>query len=91
MSLPMPSIKYAKGANISNDPVMAKNVNVFGPKIEIDESSPDTLLKEALELAKASDVIVAVVGEAAEMTGEAASRTDISIPDAQKNSFRLWR
>ncbi len=85
---PDASITYAKGANISNDPVMAKNVNVFGPKIEIDERSPDTLLKEALEVAKASDVIVAVVGEASEMTGEAASRTDISIPDAQKKLIR---
>ncbi len=81
---PKASINYAKGANISNDTVMAKNVNVFGPKIEIDERSPETLLNEALELAKASDVVVAVVGEASEMTGEAASRTDISIPDSQK-------
>ncbi|WP_091866512.1 beta-glucosidase BglX [Pricia antarctica] len=81
---PDAAIRYAKGANISNDTVMAKNVNVFGPKIEIDKRSPETLLNEALEVAKASDAIVAVVGEASEMTGEAASRTDISIPDAQK-------
>lgn len=78
------AITYAKGANITNDTVMAKNVNVFGPKIEIDERSPESLLNEALEVAKASDVVVAVVGEASEMTGEAASRTDISIPDSQK-------
>ncbi|HET8737596.1 MAG TPA: beta-glucosidase BglX [Pricia sp.] len=81
---PEASITYAKGANITNDTVMAKNVNVFGPKIEIDARSPETLLNEALEVAKASDVVVAVVGEASEMSGEAASRTDISIPDAQK-------
>ncbi len=81
---PDASITYAKGANISNDTVMAKNVNVFGPKIEIDERYPETLLNEALEVVKASDVVVAVVGEASEMTGEAASRSDISIPDAQK-------
>ncbi len=81
---PDASITYAKGANISNDTVMAKNVNVFGPKIVIDERSPEALLNEALEVAKASDVVVAVVGEASEMTGEAASRTNISIPEAQK-------
>ncbi len=85
---PTASISYAKGANISNDTVMAKNVNVFGPKIEIDERSPETLLNEALEIAKTSDVVVAVVGEASEMTGEAASRTDISIPDSQKKLIR---
>ena len=81
-------ITYAKGANISNDTVMAKNVNVFGPKIEIDKRSPETLLNEALEAANASDVVVAVVGEASEMTGEAASRTDISIPEPQKKLIR---
>lgn len=81
---PKASISFAKGANISNDSVMAKNVNVFGPRIEIDDRSPEILLKEALEVAKTSDVIVAVVGEATEMTGEAASRTDISIPASQK-------
>ncbi|MGB7393811.1 MAG: beta-glucosidase BglX [Pricia sp.] len=81
---PDATITYAKGANISNDTVMAKNVNVFGPKIEIDERSSETLLNEALEVARASDIVVAVVGEASEMSGEAASRTDISIPDAQK-------
>ncbi|WP_373517310.1 beta-glucosidase BglX [Pricia sp.] len=85
---PEATITYAKGANITNDTVMAKNVNVFGPKIEIDERSPETLLKEALEVANASDVLVAVVGEASEMTGEAASRTDLSIPDAQKKLIR---
>ena len=32
---------------------------------------------------KNADVVVAVIGEATEMTGEAASRTDISIPEPQ--------
>ncbi|MDT7829369.1 beta-glucosidase BglX [Pricia sp. S334] len=85
---PEASITYAKGANITNDTVMAKNVNVFGPKVEIDKRSPETLLNEALAAAKAADVVVAVVGEASEMSGEAASRTEISIPDAQKRLIR---
>ncbi len=81
-------ITYAKGANISDNPELAKKVNVFGPRIEIDERSSETLLKEALEAAQKSDVIIAVVGEATEMSGEAASRTDISIPDSQKKLIR---
>lgn len=81
---PALSVGYAKGANLSDDPVLAKNVNVFGPRIEIDPRSPEALLREALELAAASDVVVAVVGEATEMTGEAASRTDLSLPPSQK-------
>lgn len=82
------TIKYAKGANISDDSTFAKKVNVFGERISISDRSADALLKEALDVANASDVIVAVVGEATEMSGEAASRTDITIPDSQKKLIR---
>lgn len=81
-------ITYAKGANISNDKQLAKNVNVFGPKIEISEESPEELLAQALEVAKKADVIVAVVGEASEMSGEAASRTNLLLPESQKVLIR---
>ncbi|MFI8377488.1 beta-glucosidase BglX [Leeuwenhoekiella sp. NPDC079379] len=85
---PNAKITYAKGANISNDSAFAKKVNVFGPRIEISEQTPETLLKEALATAKTADIIVAVVGEATEMSGEAASRTDITIPESQKVLIR---
>ena len=85
---PNATIQYAKGANISDDEEFAKHVNVFGPRIEIDERSPEVMVDEAVELAKNADVVVAVVGEATEMTGEAASRTDISIPESQKILIR---
>ena len=85
---PEANIEYAKGANISNDSSFAKKVNVFGERIQISDESPETLLREALDLANSSDIIVAVVGEATEMSGEAASRTDITIPDAQKKLIR---
>ncbi len=82
------NVIYAKGANISDDTVFAKKVNVFGTRIDIDKRSPDEMLKEALDAAGKADVIVAVVGEASEMSGEAASRTDISIPESQKKLIR---
>jgi beta-glucosidase len=85
---PNAKIEYAMGANINDDSTFAKKVNVFGPRIEISERSPDEMLKEALELAKRSDVVVAVVGEATEMSGEAASRTDLTIPESQKKLIR---
>lgn len=81
-------IVYAKGANISDDTLFAKKVNVFGTRIDIDKRSPDAMLSEAIAVAKKSDVIVAVVGEASEMSGEAASRTDITIPESQKKLIR---
>ncbi len=81
-------ILYAKGANISDDTVFAKKVNVFGTRIDIDKRSPEEMLNEAMTIANQSDVVVAVVGEASEMTGEAASRTDITIPESQKKLIR---
>ncbi|MGW1453597.1 beta-glucosidase BglX [Salegentibacter agarivorans] len=85
---PNAEISYAKGANISNDTTFAKNVNVFGPRIEIAEESPEAMIEEALEVSEDADVIVAVVGEATEMSGEAASRTNLNIPDSQKKLIR---
>ena len=76
-------INYAKGANITDDPELAKRVNVFGMRAEIDPRNADELIKEAVTTASGSDVVVAVLGEASEMTGEAASRTDIRIPGSQ--------
>ncbi len=85
---PNSSIGYAKGANITDDVELAKRVNVFGPRVVIDERTPEVLLKEAIDLAKQSDIVVAVVGEATEMSGEAASRTNLSLPKAQKKMIQ---
>ncbi|WP_431124175.1 beta-glucosidase BglX [Flagellimonas flava] len=85
---PGADIQYAKGANISNDKDFAKKVNVFGPRIQIDKRPANLLLTEAIETAKKADVVVVVVGEATEMSGEAASRTDISIPESQKKLIK---
>src|SRR5690606_23084519 len=70
------------------DTTFAKKVNVFGPRIEISEETPEQLLKDAMTVVANADVVVAVVGEAPEMSGEAASRTDISIPESQKVLIR---
>lgn len=78
-------ISYAKGANITDNPELAKKANVFGERVDTDARSPEVLIAEAVSLAKNSDVVVAVVGEASEMSGEAASRSDIGLPESQKN------
>jgi beta-glucosidase len=82
------NILYAKGANISDDTLFAKKVNVFGTRIDIDKRSADEMIAEALDATSKADVIVAVVGEASEMSGEAASRTDITVPESQKKLIR---
>lgn len=78
------TIRYAKGANLSDDTTFAKKVNVFGPEIVIDKRSPEVMIAEAVTLARQSDVIVAVVGEAADMTGEASSMADIHLQASQR-------
>ena len=81
-------ILYEKGANISDDPEFAAKINVFGPRIEIDERTPQTMIREAVNISKKADVIVAVLGEATEMSGESSSRSDISLPESQKKLLR---
>ena len=82
------NILYAKGANISDDTSLAKKANVFGEKIDIDKRSPQELINEAVTTANSADVIVAVIGEASEMTGESASRSDIGLPESQRELLR---
>jgi beta-glucosidase len=54
----------------------------------VESRTPAELLAEAIETAKAADVVVAVLGESASMSGEAASRSDISIPESQENLLK---
>jgi len=84
-------ILYAKGANISDDPAFAAKINVFGERIDIDPRTPQSMIAEALSVAARSDVVVAVVGEASEMSGEAASRTDISLPAPQQELLKALK
>ncbi|WP_346859007.1 beta-glucosidase BglX [uncultured Draconibacterium sp.] len=81
-------VLYAKGANIVDDTQYAEKINVFGPKVNIDKRSPEQMIREAVAAAKKADVIVAVVGEASEMSGESASRSEITIPECQKKLIR---
>jgi beta-glucosidase len=85
------NIIYARGANITDDTSLAKKANVFGEKVDIDPRSPQELINEAVTAANRADVVVAVVGEASEMSGEAASRTDITLPESQKALLRALK
>lgn len=77
------NINYAKGANITDDAELAKHVNVFGVQADMDSRTPTDMINEAVEAAKKSDIVIAVVGESADMSGESSSRADISIPASQ--------
>jgi beta-glucosidase len=74
---------YAKGANLLDDPIIRKRLNDHDGQITPDEKTPEQLITDAVQTAQQSDVIVAVLGEAFGMTGEAASRSMIGLPDNQ--------
>jgi beta-glucosidase len=82
-------IIYAKGANITDDKSLATNANALGIKVEMDALSPDEMLLQAVKTANQADVVIAVVGEASEMTGESASRSDISLPESQRKLLEV--
>ena len=79
-------ILYAKGSDLTLDPYMIKTIRSPRDRNQNESPavSPDELIKEALAVAQKADVIVAAVGESAGWSGEAASRSDISIPECQQ-------
>lgn len=81
-------IVYAKGANLTADEKLEANSTLFGKSLHRDTRTATELREEAVRISKSADVIVAAVGEAAEMSGEAASRTDIQIPETQRELLR---
>ncbi|HZH96965.1 MAG TPA: beta-glucosidase BglX [Flavisolibacter sp.] len=78
------NIIYAKGSNLTADTFLEQRSTMFGKSLNRDKRTADVLLQEALAAAGGADVIVAALGEAAEMSGEASSRTNIDIPETQK-------
>lgn len=81
-------VMYAKGSNYLEDSFMLKTLNGFGSNIPLDERPAQQMIDEAVQIATTSDVVVAVVGETEGMSGEAASRGDIGIPDNQKDLLK---
>lgn len=76
------SILYARGCNIYDDETMQSNAT--GLRYIPFEHDTRKLEQEALRIAEQADVIVAAMGESSDMSGESASRADISIPAPQR-------
>ncbi len=77
-------VLYAKGSNLASDSALEANATVFGRSLGRDNKTDIQLLDEALAVANQSDIIIATLGEASEMSGESSSRTDLQIPDVQR-------
>lgn len=72
---------YAQGCNLMADSARQRAAE-FGKTIA---RGDDARLKaEAIETARQADVIVCAMGESADMSGECASRSDLRLPDVQR-------
>lgn len=80
-------VLYAKGSNLMYDAKDEADATMFGRGMRDDRTDAE-MLKEALDVAKQADVIVAALGESSEMTGESSSRSQLEMPDAQHDLLK---
>lgn len=81
-------IVYARGCNVVEDAGLESRISIFGKPTYRDKRSEAELLKEAISVAKSADVIVAIVGEAAESTGESSSMSNLELPANQRRMLQ---
>lgn len=75
------TLLYAQGSNIWRNQELQKNGESGKP---INWGNEAEMKSEALKVAKEADVIVCAMGESAEMSGECGSRTNLEMPDVQR-------
>jgi beta-glucosidase len=85
---------YARGANITNDKKVLDYLNFLNfdaPEVVDDPRPAHELIDEAVKAARDADVVVAAVGESRGMSHESSSRTDINIPENQRELIRALK
>jgi beta-glucosidase len=78
-------IVHSLGANLDADSAFEERAGMFGKDFKRDKRPANEIIADALAVCKDADVIVAAIGESAEMTGECSSRSNIEIPQTQKD------
>jgi beta-glucosidase len=82
------NILYAKGSNLDADVAFEERAGMFGKAIGRDNRPAADIIAEAVAIANQSDVVVAALGESAEMSGECSSRTNLEIPGVQQDLLK---
>src|ERR1051326_6336170 len=74
-------IIYAQGSNLDADSVFEERAGMFGKNLHRDHRPAAEIIQDAVNAANQADVVVAALGESAEMSGESSSRSNIGIPE----------
>jgi beta-glucosidase len=80
-------ILHSYGSNLDADSMFEERAGMFGKSFKRDTRPAAQIIKDALAVANQADVIVAALGESAEMSGESSSRSNIEIPKVQENPW----
>jgi beta-glucosidase len=78
-------VLYAKGSNLDYDETFETNATMFGKTLHRDSRSKEELLGRSFKSSKSIRCNCCGFGESAEMSGESSSRTNLEIPQAQKD------
>jgi beta-glucosidase len=81
------NIVSTDGTFVTDDPGFLEKNKSY----RFDEDEQNEKVDEALKLAEESDVIVAVLGESRNMSGEAKSMTNISLPNCQSQLLKALK
>jgi len=81
-------ILYSKGSNLDADSLFETRAGMFGKALNRDHRPAEAIIADALNTAAQADVIVAALGESAEMSGESSSRSNIEIPQVQQDLLK---
>ena len=83
-------VLYARGSNILEDSKLEKYIS-FRYKYERDPRPAEELIAEAVTKARKADVVVVFAGEAAYMSGESVSVTNLDLPPGQKKLLKALK
>lgn len=87
--LPKENLLYAKGSEVLQKDEINAILEAWGkeklPVLENEKEQKEKLIKEAVDVARKSDIILLAVGEHYLQSGESCSRANIDLPNIQKD------
>jgi beta-glucosidase len=87
--LPKARVEYAPGPAIRRDiPSFFEGMLSEGQKSGQTPETAEAAIQEALDKARQAEVVIMVLGETAEMAGEAASRAELDLPGRQEELLK---